>query len=469
MRKDDLVFAGCLLFLLGVASGSLFSNPIIVLFIIFLSAIILVLIYRKNNILPIIFLLPLFLLGFLRFTYNYNDFLNTGAQLDGKHVTLKGVVRDMQSFDSFSVITIKNSTGYFSFLDNQFNSMNYGDEVGVSGILQKPPQDKLNYYYSNRLLGDLKSPKNITITPSTNFNLYYWLQNFKLKEKTKLVEIFGQRKGHLLSGLVFGESDEFSQDEKTFYKRVGVYHLVALSGEQISLVALSIFFIIGVFMRRKKAAIFAGGLLLVYLLSTSLAASAIRAYLMFLIYLGSLFFERLNSARNMIFLSAALLVLFNPSFLLFNLGFELSYIALIALIYLFPYLKTNFFPNANKFIDLFMITFSVELALAPLLFLYFGYVNFLGILTNPLILWSSPILFLLSLSSLFSFYLTPFLLPIFYFLTNLICDYFFLVLDLIDGVFSQFNLNLGLLEIIYLLLGLGVIITYQKIYAARTL
>ncbi len=466
MRKDDLVFVSCLLFLLGVASGSLFSNPAIPVFIVIASAIILLFFYRQN-ILPIIFILPLFLIGFMHFNFDYQNFLTTSNRLDGRNLVLSGTISDLQSFDTYSIVTFKSSIGYFSFINNQNVNPRYGDQISISGVFKKPEADKLNYYYSKHLLGDIKSLKNLVTTPGINFNLYYWLQNLKVQEKAELVKIFGQRRGHLLSGLFFGESDQFTQDEKALYKRVGVYHLVALSGEQISLVALIIFFIIGIFVRRKKAAIFAGGLLLVYLLSTSLAASALRAYLMFLIYLGSLFFERINSSRNMIFLSATILVFLNPSFLLFNLGFQLSYIALISLIYIFPYLKNHFFPNANKFFDLFLITFSVELAITPLLFFYFGQANFLGILTNPLILWSSPFLFMLSLGSLISSYFIPTLLPIFYFLTNFICDYFFSVLDLIDYIFQGISFNIGFLEFLYITLAIILIIVFQQKYASR--
>ena len=82
----------------------------------------------------------------------------------------------------------------------------------------------------------------------------------------------------------------------------------------------------------------AGGVMGIYCMMTGLGVPAVRAFVMFLVYLGAQVFGRTYDLKNSLSLAVILILFQNPQ-LLFQGGFQLSVLAVAGLAYLYPVLK----------------------------------------------------------------------------------------------------------------------------------
>jgi len=100
--------------------------------------------------------------------------------------------------------------------------------------------------------------------------------------------------------------------------------------------------------------------------------------------------------RNAIVLTAALMLVFDPSLLIFSVGFQLSFAALIGIVYLKPVMEKFLRVNSEKLGFLnwrenLLQTTSAQLATLPIIITTFGTFSYWGILANVLILEFMPL------------------------------------------------------------------------------
>ena len=174
----------------------------------------------------------------------------------------------------------------------------------------------------------------------------------------------------------------------------GTTHIVALSGYNISVIVLAAGTLFSFFFSRLISFYLSVGFIILFVLMTGVEASIIRAAIMGVIVLLAEETERIYSIRNAIIISAFLMVLFNPRVLAFDLGFQLSFAALLGIVYILPALK-NILKIKNKgflsWKENALTTVSAQLAVAPLLLGNFGIFSLTSFLANILILSAVPL------------------------------------------------------------------------------
>jgi competence protein ComEC len=148
---------------------------------------------------------------------------------------------------------------------------------------------------------------------------------------------------------------------------------------------------------------------------TGLQPSAIRAAITGSIALFARETGRMFNIRNAIAFTAAAMVLWNPTMLTQNAGFELSFLSLIGIVYLGPALKKLFRYSSAGFLDwkeCGITTLSAQVAVMPVLIATFGQFSATAILANVLILATVPLAmffgFLLAVFGFISYYLAFF-------------------------------------------------------------
>jgi competence protein ComEC len=149
----------------------------------------------------------------------------------------------------------------------------------------------------------------------------------------------GERQYSIISALVIGVKSGLDDELKTAYSNAGIMHILAVSGMHVALIFQSLFLIIG----RLKTSKY-GNFLFAFIVLTSiwffafitgLSASVLRAVVMFsFITIGDIT-GRQKSIYNNFFLSAFALLLLDP-FLIMDVGFQLSYLAVLGITYLYP-------------------------------------------------------------------------------------------------------------------------------------
>ena len=181
----------------------------------------------------------------------------------------------------------------------------------------------------------------------------------------------------VLAALSFGYVDELDPDLREQYNVTGITHILAVSGMHVGIIYFLLDFLLRFLdrsrpLRRVKAVVI---LLLIwsYAFITGLPPSAFRATLMFsLVAVGRMFGGR-SSVYNTLSMSAFFMLLVNPN-LLFHVGFQLSYAAVVGIVYLQPRLYRLLSPRnrpAKWLWSLLTVSVAAQVGTMPLTLYYF--------------------------------------------------------------------------------------------------
>ena len=298
------------------------------------------------------------------------------------------------------------------------------------------------------------------LRPFLNFSLtlpfYPLLLDFSLKIKNFLEEklsiFFNSFQKEFLMSLFFGARNHLSYPLKEKIQKVGLSHIVAVSGFHLSFLNKGLSFLFyELFALNKYLNFF---LIIIFdflfVLCSNFSPSVIRSFSMaFLVLLASLNY-RFYYPTNALIFTLCLMIFLNPE-IFFDIGFQLSFLATFSLLYFYPLLEklvilkdkdnsllweddSNFFKNLfqkfkNSFFQIFLLNFSALIFTAPLVLYYFSSFSFLSPVTNMLILPIIPLIMGLSvfffIFSSFSFYFSLFFASF----LKILINYCFLVID----------------------------------------
>ena len=213
--------------------------------------------------------------------------------------------------------------------------------------------------------------------------------------------------------ILLGDNTRIKKDLKDKIRYIGLSHIFAMSGLHIGLVIVIFYFIFKKTVKNKRLIEI---LLLIsitlYYLSVKESPSFTRAYIMAVVYLlGKLFYEKINLGKTL-FVSAIISILINP-IAIFSVSFQLSYGAMIAITYIFPYVrKINY--KKFKILDYILFTSTIQIFLIPITVYYFSTVQVLSLISNLIFLPLASFYITINYIALFleNFYLSFLLKPI---------------------------------------------------------
>ena len=213
--------------------------------------------------------------------------------------------------------------------------------------------------------------------------------------------------------ILLGDNTRIKKDLKDKIRYIGLSHIFAMSGLHIGLVIAIFYFIFKKTVKNKRLIEI---LLLIsitlYYLSVKESPSFTRAYIMAVVYLlGKLFYEKID-LRKTLFVSAIISILINP-IAIFSVSFQLSYGAMIAITYIFPYVrKINY--KKFKILDYILFTSTIQIFLIPITVYYFSTVQVLSLISNLIFLPLASFYITINYIALFleNFYLSFLLKPI---------------------------------------------------------
>ena len=274
----------------------------------------------------------------------------------------------------------------------------------------------------------------------------------------------------IASALVLGYKGELSAEIKDAYAGAGAMHVLAVSGLHVGLVYLFLSQLLKFMNRRRSTTILKFVLIIIciqlYAALTGFSPSVTRAAMMFsLIAIGKILLRN-SSIYNIIFVSAFVMLLHNPQFL-FDVSFQLSYVAVIGIIYFFPLFFELYTPK-NR-VDLFLwslvcLSLSAQLSTFPLALFYFKLFPFWFLLTNIIIVPAATIIlpggFLLILAHYLN--LGVFLAIPYEFFIHLTNSSIYWIEHLPPGKYIA-SLSLAQLFLVYLFLVLtAILVSYPK-------
>ncbi|MDD5021575.1 MAG: ComEC/Rec2 family competence protein [Endomicrobiaceae bacterium] len=296
-----------------------------------------------------------------------------------------------------------------------FNDLKYGDIIELSGKLQIPPSPAFpgNFDYGKYL-----NRQNIyTLFYASDFELLEQkpssIKSFALKTKNdisnKLTNYFKLPYSSILQAMLIGDKSSLEQETKNIFVNTGLIHILVVSGLHVGFGVVIFIFLFKLFnLPLKYVYLLTIPAIFFYTIMTGANPPAIRASIMASCILLSLVLNREPLIYNAIALSALIILIFNPQEL-FTASFQMSFLATLGIIYLYPKINNIFGKIKNKYLKWFWnvasVTLSAQIALIPILIFYFGKLSVISFVANILIV---PIVgFLIGLSLVF--YISTFL------------------------------------------------------------
>ena len=188
--------------------------------------------------------------------------------------------------------------------------------------------------------------------------------------------------GAILETLLLGGRGRLTAETTASMQRTGLYHLLAISGAHIGVISLLLF---GLFralrIPRRGASLLLIVFLVLYALLVEGRASVLRAVIMSLAVLLARILEKDAHLLNAMGLGGIVLLTANP-FQLFDLGFQLTFAATLAIILFTPRLAALLPRLPLKIGETFAMSLSAQAGVMPLIALAFNRVIFSGLLLN---------------------------------------------------------------------------------------
>ena len=312
---------------------------------------------------------------------------------------------DVRDTNTKLTIGIEGIKGKVLVTTNKYPEYQYGDIVKITGELETPIVfEDFNYrdYLAKDGIYSVSYWPKIELVEKNqglhyqNFGVgvYTKILDFKNKLRESIYQNLSPPQSSILGAMILGDKSRMSEDLKERLNIAGVRHITAVSGLHVAILTTVLMtLLLGLGFWRKQAFYFSIILITLFIIMTGLQPSAIRAGIMGGLFLLAQYLGRLNVSSRAIVFAAAIMLVVNPLLLRLDVGFQLSFLAILGIIYLMPN-----FQNWLKFIPSSMIknilamTFSAYIFTLPLLIYNFGYISLVAPITNLLII---PLLYLI--------------------------------------------------------------------------
>jgi len=211
----------------------------------------------------------------------------------------------------------------------------------------------------------------------------------RIKLAGAINELWPRPTSSLAAGLLLGSRESFPASTLSDFSRAGVTHIIALSGFNITI--LIVFFdglAVRLLVKRRLRFFLVVSTILVFTIFVGAGASIVRAAIMGSLVLLAKQLARQVSPGRLLLFSAAVMTVENPYILVYDLGFQLSFLATIGLLYFPPFFERVFFfvPKAFALQESLVTTMAASLMAWPLLIYHFEHFSLVSPLDNMLIL-----------------------------------------------------------------------------------
>ena len=294
-----------------------------------------------------------------------------------------------------------------------------GDRLLIRRVRLRPPDRYKNpgafdYREFLRLRGvhalGYSSIKNVhLLAPKEKWGWRRILFRFRERMSTHMQSVYPERAAGLIEAMTIGLRDELDTELKDAFRKSGAAHLLAISGLHVGFIAAFFFFTLQGLLRRlppkffplrpfvltpsKLAALGVIPLVILFALLSGARISTVRASIMIVTYLLTRLLERPGTAIHSVLLAALIILLPEPGFI-WDVGFQLSFVAVSAII-----LAANRLPRPEarlKFWEkkwwfarahqLAVLQLVVTAATTPLTALHFHQAHPIGLIVNFLLI-----------------------------------------------------------------------------------
>ena len=417
MTKSRTFLLSCLSFIFGIFLGSYFSMPIWILFLLAGFFISFVFLFGKNSKIKILcFLLVFLLLGFARIesvklseseilridTFNEAKIIVAGKislAPEIKNGKQKIIIEDIKMKcrsplwrDCSKAGSSNEIKGKIIVYADRYPEYNLGDVIEINGKIKTPEEfdgfDYRNYLLAKNVYYISYYPK-IELKEKNESGFYTQISKFRRQANNLIKKILPQPQAGIVSAMTLAIKSDLSEETLEAFNKTGTRHIIAISGMHMAIVALALmYFLLAIGLNRNHAFYFALLGIIFFVTLVGFPPSAVRAAIMAGLALFAIRIGRLKNAGNAIVFAGVLMLLCNPNLLRYDTGFQLSFAAILGIVYIFPKLD-NFFKKYSDFLKIktiFLVTVSAQIATFPIIINSFGNFSLLSVFANVLIL-----------------------------------------------------------------------------------
>jgi competence protein ComEC len=412
-----------LAFIIGIVSFQYYKpSPIwvfgSVLFCVFLLLVFHLLSRTKNNfklIFGVLSLLTSLLLGVAssiihKETYNSLHYINQINDYENQHLIrlvinekLKNTQKNTRYISTIRSVDKQQSFGKIILnikKPNQIDSIKIGAELNVIGMLYKnkgsfnPNQFDYGKYLENQeIYAQVYANETQINIVGTQKTIWSQFSNFRTKIIENLaLSNFKKEELNILIALLLGQQQDISPEILKDYQYAGAVHILSVSGLHVGFILMFITFLLKPMSNSKRNAILKLVIILVslwtYGILAGLSASVVRSVTMFSFVAIGIHLKRTVNIFHTLVVSMLLILLWKPSFL-FDVGFQLSYLALFFILWVQP-LLSNIWQPKNRIIqyiwDIVTVSTAAQIGAMPLSIYYFHQFPGLFFITNIIVL-----------------------------------------------------------------------------------
>lgn len=420
---------------IGLITGISANFNILLLLIILPSFFI---IRPQKAILLIIFILVGYLISF-----KYKESIQIENQnfINSQYSVISGVVitePKQKDYDKEIIIKVTNLSTYLSAKVEKYYPIKIFDEINFTGNISEFNTsefdfDLKSYNLSRKVSLEVKNIK--IVSKTTSSDVFSFLKELKFKFEDSINQALHEPDSSLVNGILFGQSDYLPQDLKDNLKVTGIYHIISISGFNVSIIFTTIFLVTKILFNRRISILISLAIVILFMYLIGIDnLPVVRATIMLLYtYTGLYLGTKVNTFTSLLISTTLLLVIY-PYYIL-NISLLLSTFATFGILLTgrlsLPYLKLNIIKGL---IDDLKVSLSAIAGTSFITYLSFGNINFTGIITNffvlpfiPLIMFFGALLIILqSLKISLAEYLIEVIihtiLSFFYSITNLIAQ-----------------------------------------------
>ena len=346
-----------------------------------------------------------FFLGILLYSIHYEpNIKNNYTQIlsQNEEYTLQGIIEDVKN---------KNLSIKLQFADNYKVtgkiSLHIKDSISVNEIgksilfktkltsissVKNPYQFDYQKYMQRKYIYWQGHTDEYKVQNKTSFSLIHWAKRLQNYLATSLDNYpFSNESRGIIKALVLGVRSDIDSETYQEYIDAGAVHILAISGLHIGIITILITKIVNLFLPKRRKIIkiaIVFSILLTYAFIAGLSASVLRAVIMFGAYSITELLGNKRARYDSLIFSIFVLLLFKPNFL-FDVGFQLSYAAVLSILLFLPLYNRYFiYKNLifNTISDIIKVSIAAQIGIIPLSLFYFHQFAGLFLITNIIIL-----------------------------------------------------------------------------------
>lgn len=366
----------------------------------------------SRNLTALALLLIVCALGIIRFNFTSLEIANEAYESQvGSQVLLEGVVaREPDVRENTTNLYVRVDDELFLVRTNRYSEVSYGDLLLIEGELEKPDVFEtdlgrtFNYpgYLRARGVSYTVSFADISVVAPNQGNIFIEkILAGKQKFMQSIEGILPEPQVGLSEGLLLGVKQALGDELEMVFRKTGIIHIVVLSGYNVMLVVIFITYVLAYVVPYRARVVFGIMAIVCFAILVGLSATVVRASIMASLTLIARATGRTYAVMRALMFAGVVMVLINPYLLVYDVGFQLSFLATLGLIFLAPYIeqKVWFMPTVFGMREFLTATIATQIFVMPILLYNIGEFSVVSVVVNVLVLPMVPIAMFLTFAT----------------------------------------------------------------------